>query len=379
MRLFFFAMFLMLGISGGLIGTSLPALRTQFEVAPDQSGLFVTMHTLGAIVGLYSFGRLLDQRNSRQLIWLPLTLVAVGMLGVHISSTSTSVFIAFFTFGIGFGGVIMCGNVLVGRLFAPNASPQLNLLNVFFGVGGILGPQIANWSIAQNQVTLSFLLVFVSAALLIPFSFLIKIAPPDRSHAQAALRWTPHLWASLLPFIAYMFLYIGAEVGFSSWIYTRVSNLTPLDAAAASTVVSLFWIGLTGGRVVGSVLSRRLSDEVLLLGTSLGLTASVVLILLFPNDGTISAIATFAFGFMAGPMFSSALSIIGRMHPQNAGQISGVILALANFGPSVIPYLQGQVGRGIDGGFVVTLAATTSLIVLALLIHYRKGRIVIES
>jgi FHS family Na+ dependent glucose MFS transporter 1 len=376
---FFYAMFLMLGFSGGLLGTALPTLTTLLEVPPDQSGLFVSMQTGGAIIGLFIFGRLLDRYNTRVILWIPLTLVAFGLLGVYlapsseIASSSVIAFASFLLFGIGFGAVIVCGNISVARLFTSNATSPLNLLNLFYGVGGILGPQVVNWALAQNQVTLAFGAISIAAAVLIPFSFLPNIAPPARAVDQPRLAWTWSLWAALFPFIAFMFVYIGTEVGFSSWIYTRVINLTPLRDDAATTVVSLFWIGLTSGRFVGSVITRRIRDGVMLVTTTTLLTLTVLVILLFPADGAVSAVVSFAFGFAAGPVFSSVLALLGRLYPENAGQISGVILALANIGASLIPYLQGQVGRGIDGGFILLLLCGLILIGLAVQISARGG------
>lgn len=368
MIIFFYALFLMLGLSAGLIGTSLPTLTAQFAVPPDQSGLFISMHTAGAIIGLYVFGRLLDRYNSRTITWAAILCVALGLFGIWVAASLVAVFASILLFGIGFGAVIVSGNISVGRMFTTNAASPLNILNLFFGVGGILGPQVVTWALEQGQVTLAFLAISVIAAILLPFSFIPNTRPPARAVDQPKLTWTFSLWAALFPFIAFMFVYIGAEVGFSSWIYTRVINLTALDAAAASTVVSLFWIGLTSGRLVGSLLARRLNDGVILIGAACALTASVALILLFPSESIVSAIGTFAFGFAAGPMFSSVIALVGRLYPENAGQISGVILAVANIGASLIPYMQGQIGRGIDGGFIITLISAVVLIGLAVTI-----------
>ncbi len=367
MILIFFAGFVLIGIAAGLQGTALAFLIERFGIAPDQGGIFITLFTVGTTTGTYFIGRLLDRVNARVVAWSGVFFLGVGALIVSAATSSVWAFVALTFYGFGFGSMLVCGNVLVVRMSAPNSAPALNALSVCFALGGIVGPEITTAILVRADVATAYALFAAAAFLMLPIMLMVNVMPPARIVQTEGIDTRIPLTPIIL-FAAFFMVYTGAEIGFTSWIYTQMHNVAGLTVQEAARAVSLFWIGMVVGRLIGIPLTRRVRDEVILIGASALLSLTVALLLMFATNPLISMIAVALFGLFAGPIFSSALAMVGRRFPYAAGSISGTLLALGNIGVGVLPFVQGQVGRGIDGGYIVTLIAALVLIGLAVLL-----------
>ncbi len=367
MILIFFAGFMLLGIAAGLQGTALAFLIERFGIAPDQGGIFITLFTVGTITGTYIIGRLLDRVNARVIAWVGVFFLGIGALIVSAATTSVWAFLALTFYGFGFGAMLVCGNVLVVRISAPNSAPALNALSVCFAIGGIVGPEITTAILVRADVATAYAIFAAAAFLMLPLMLRVHAMPPARITQTDGIDTRIPLTPILL-FAAFFMVYTGAEIGFTSWIYTQMHNIAGLPVQEAARAVSLFWIGMVVGRLIGIPLTQRVRDEVILIGASALLSITVALLLMFATNPAISMIAVALFGLFAGPIFSSALAMVGRRFPHAAGSISGTLLALGNIGVGILPFVQGQVGRGIDGGYIVTLIAALVLIALAVLL-----------
>lgn len=358
-------------------------LADRFGIPREQAGIFVTIFTMGTTAGTFVIGRLLDRMNARAVVWTGVVGLAVGGLIMSAAQSVVAAASAGLVFGLGFGSMLVCVNVLVARIYAPRAAPQLNALSVSFSVGGMLGPEITSAILARAEVTTAFLAAGAAALLLLPFMLRVDVPPPMKTAHRSSHRETAVSLASLWMFAAFFLLYTGAEIGFSSWIFTQMHFAAGLPQIEAARAVSLFWIGMMVGRLIAIPLTRRVADELVLVGTTTLFSIAVALLLLFPQNDRIGLVSVFAFGLFAGPVFSSALALVGRRFPQAAGRVAGLLLALGNLGVAIIPWLQGQVGRGENGGYIVTLIVGVILVLLSLgfvrdRLRFRRAPSVVE-
>ncbi|MFN8527873.1 MAG: MFS transporter [Anaerolineae bacterium] len=373
MNTLFFAAFLILGVTGGLIGTSIPFLTTYFHAPPDQAGLFVTLQTVGGMLANIVVGRWLDRYESRRIMWLmPAAFVLSGVVMMLATSWAGGL-VAMFIFGCGFGGLLVAGNTIVTRVNLPNAAPALNIMSLCFGIGAAVGPQIVRQILVTQPIPVAYLVIGAAQCIMLPFMLRHSLPPPVRheNHTPVSVSL---LWVAL--FGAFLFFYTGAEVGFSAWISTQMTHMAGIAVTDGALFVSLFWVGITAGRALASVITRRVSNETILIGAAGTVFISIVLLLAFPTSITIGAIATFAFGFFCGPVYPSALALVGQRYPDAVGQISGTLHALGNLGVALIPWLQGQVSGGLSGGYTVTAVCEVVLLVLAILIARDSRRAV---
>src|SRR5439155_14438385 len=105
---------------------------------------------------------------------------------------------------------------------------------------------------------------------LVPIVLIYAARPPTQAVRQQAKeqpqqRNTGWMLGLLL------LIYIGTEVGFSGWLTVYLITGSNMAPASAALIVSGFWLALTLGRALGTVLGLRLTPAQLLTSSLLGM------------------------------------------------------------------------------------------------------------
>ncbi|UVO55054.1 sugar MFS transporter [Sphingomonas sp. SUN039] len=137
-----------------------------------------------------------------------------------------------------------------------------------------------------------------------------------------------------------IFLYVGGEVAIGSLIvnYLMQPGVMGLAAAAAGTMVSLYWGGAMVGRFIGSAVLRVVSP-----GKVLAFDAAAVVVLLFISantSGIVSGYSLLAIGLMNSIMFPTIFTLACEGLGSRAADGSGII-NVAIVGGAVVPPLTG--------------------------------------
>jgi fucose permease len=354
------AIFLSAGVILAGLGPSLPLLAAHIgEDVAALGGLF-TAFSAGIIVAQFVIGPANRRFTQRRVLPAGMLFMGLGALGITLGQSLAALLGAALLAGIGFGGVLAAGNMLVAQLFAARSAAALNGVNVFFGVGSILGPMLAGYAGASFGAP--------QAAVWVGAGTIIALAPLMRSVASAgspahdasaaaggavhpALRW---LFGLLL------LVYVGTEVGFGGWLTLYMVESARLDLGAAALMTSGFWLALTGGRAVGAWLGLRLTPGKLLMISLSGLLVSAVLLNLGVGDYAATMIAVLLFGFSCGPVFPTVLALVTR----ESEAATSLSLALGNGGGLIIPAVLGLLlaERGPAAAAGLVLAAAVAMI-----------------
>ncbi len=345
-----YAAFIALGMCATLLGPTFGNLTAAFKMPLENGGIFTSLQFLGATVGIVVGGRLLNRVNARYLIGGGLLLMGGGLLLLSVAQSLPVALIGTFFLGMGYGFLDVGPNMVVAALNPGREAAALNLLNVFFGFGAIIGPQLVNFALGQQNFRLSFILAAVfTLALVIP-GWMASARIKSDSKSQGSIQWLP-----LLPFAVLLFTYVGAEVGFSSWLVTQLTKVALSTAAIGTVATSIFWAGLTTGRALAGPMLRRLTDLQLLMLSVLILASGVCLMLAMPSVETVGLISAFVVGTGCGPIFPTGLGIFSSTYPGPRNAASGALIACASSGAVAFPWLQGKIGAGLNGGMILPL------------------------
>jgi fucose permease len=196
---------------------------------------------------------------------------------------------------------------------------------------------------------------------------------PERvasSEAPASIRATLRLpaaqWSILL-----FFAYTGLELAIGAWTFTLLTEGRGLSMAMAGSSISLYWLGLTVGRVLGAMLGRRSSAESLVRGCLIALTGALALLAagLSPHADLAALVLA---GVAAGPVFPTLIATTpARVGGQHAANAVGFQIAAAAVGQSLLPSVLGVIadrlglealaaGLIVLGVFVVSLCVSMS-------------------
>lgn len=371
-----YAAFIVIGMGMTILGPTKDSLTQKFGMPLQDGGIFISLNYVGTVIGIVAAGWLLDRINARYLLAGGALLVGVGFLLLSAAATRETAFLFMVVIGLGYGVLDITPNMVVTLLNKERASIALNILNIMWGIGAAVGPQIANFGLNQGQFSLAFTIVAALAlVLVIPFA-LISIPPQHAAAENAGEKQSrPRiLWLSLLPFVLLIFIYVGTESAFGGWIFTEVTQVTRASVSTAALATSLFWAGLTVGRIAASLALRKLSDEILLVGVTLMITVGAALLLITPGIESVALISAFIVGVGCGPIFPTTLAILNKRVTQAQGTVTGMIVALGTAGATVIPPIQGWVGNNVSGGMQITAIMGLVLLGLVVLIGRSEQR-----
>lgn len=141
------------------------------------------------------------------------------------------------------------------------------------------------------------------------------------------------------------FLYTGVEVGFGVWTFTLFTEGRGIAPAVAGLWLSVYWGGLTVGRLVASVAGGSVSPSALVRGCLVGATVGSGLVWLDGAD--VVAFAGLALvGVALGPIFPTLMATTPRRVPaRHVAHTVGLQVASAAVGAAVLPALLGVVAQ----------------------------------
>jgi fucose permease len=366
--------FLAAGMCLASLGPLLPHLSTRIGRDIAALGWLFTALSSGVMLAQFGVGSASDRFGQRPVLAVGMLLMGGGTFGVTVSQSLTVVLAAALITGLGFGTIITAGNLLIAQLFPTRGAAALNGMNVFFGVGSMLGPAVVGQAGARLDAPHAAL--WLGGALLLALAPAIlllaaTIAPgrtmtvgAERSRSRSAMLWL----AGLL-----LLIYTGTEVGFAAWLAVYMIASVQLNPGTAALMVSGFWLALTLGRVIGASLGMRLSPQSLLAVSLFGILAATMILTMSVGNLALTVAGVLLFGLSCGPVFPTLLALVTST-TGGSGTAASLVLALGNCGGLVIPALLGWLLNSYGPGSTTALllgAALAMLILLAITIRVR--------
>ncbi|POQ98975.1 hypothetical protein AU468_11330 [Alkalispirochaeta sphaeroplastigenens] len=325
--------FLALGTSQALYGPLYPWFRESLSLSGSAVGLIASFHFFGATVAVLTAGFVLRRTGFKPVIVAGACIFSAGYAGFAASTLWGGILASALLLGLGFGTLVSF-NLFIDDYFGPLGAAALNLTNMFFGIGAILGPLLAGVSLSLGGHRLAFLAGGAVALLLLAMTLRLKqhhpVAETDRSGAGTAL-------AGTVVFLVFLALYIAAEASASNWIPTSLTrNHTPPVVASTMAMV---WLAVSAGRLAAVPLSVHVAPHVMVLGSA-GCATAMFLLARFEPAAPLAYIAT---GFFMGPVYPATVSWIRRVFPSRAARVAAAVMAGGGLGGIFGPPLVGAV------------------------------------
>jgi MFS transporter, FHS family, L-fucose permease len=358
------AVYLAAGLTLASIGPSLASLAANIGQDIGVIGSQFTAFSLGTVLVQLLAPSLSARHGQRAVLALGALLMGSGILGESLSRTIGPLLAFALLGGLGFGAILAAGSVLIPQLFPARGASALNLVNLFFGVGSIIGPLVAGWARAGGGTPLVALWLGSGLLLaLLPIISRAAEAPVSGLHSSANADRPP--WGLVLLLGLLLLVYSGTEIAVGGWaaVYLEAGpGLTPERAAFA---VSGFWLALTVGRGLGAALGLRLGALALLrLAVGVMLAGALLLALSVGAAGR-SVLALMLIGLACGPIFPTTLALVATI-ARGRSAATSLALAIGNVGGALIPPALGLVLSGAGPAAAAALVLALSLIVVAI-------------
>src|ERR1700733_3362451 len=361
------------GMIAATLGTILPDLSNRFQLSPRQNGTIAFAQALGLIIASLGVGPLLDNEGKKLGLMIGLALIATALFALPRSSGFRSILFLLFLLGVGGGIVVTGANALVSDVGEAHRATALNMVNLFFGLGGLATPFIAANVFGRNWVRLCYTIAALTVVSL-AIEASTKMPEPTRTGGFVLADAAPVLGRPLLFLLGlFLFLYVSCEVGIWNWL-PRHLIAEGIPESRALNILSLgFALGLLIGRVGVSPILIRVPAITVLLFASVVMAISTFLMLRLSNPFT-AAILVFLAGLSMAPVFPTTLAIVGDNFPRMAGTAIGLVITCGWIGLAVssriIGFIAGGDPRRLKKALLVIPASAVLMVGLDLAIQH---------
>lgn len=367
-----FVTFVSLGLPDGVLGVAWPSIRQTFDLSLSRLGELLATSMVGYLLSSALSGPVVRRVGVGVMVLGSSVLVALSLAGYAAAPRFEVMVACGLLAGLGAGAVDAGINAYAAEQFPPRI---VTWLHASYGVGATLGPLIMTavlsaslpwrWGYALIGVAITILAVLFAVT-----RRLWAVHGPDGDEpapalALASARQTlrlPLTWAH----IALFFVYTGIEVAAGQWLYSLLTESRGVAHVTAGTTVSLYWGGLTAGRVAfGLAAGRFRATSILRLAMITAPAASILIAL--GGYTPVTAAAVGLLGFALAPIFPLLIAETpGRLGRDHATHAIGFQVSAACLGGAAVPSAAGVLAKryGLEVLGALLVGGSLGLLVL---------------
>lgn len=340
--------FISLGIPDSLLGAAWPAMHLDFGVSLSLAGLLSAIVSTGTVISGLSSARLISRYGTARVTTVSVLMTALALLGIALNRSFVLMALLCIPLGLGGGAIDAALNNFVALHYHAR---HMNWLHCFWGIGATIGPALISallsrtgqwrsgyWAMAVVQCVLT-LVMFLSMPLWRKANEQEGVIKEEEI-TPMKLRDVVRL-PFALPVLISLLCYCGAESTMSLWGASYLVGARGIGAEVAASWVSLFFLGVTGGRLLSGFLAQRLrSDQLVRYGAVCSAIGAFMLLL--PLGNALLPVGFFCVGLGFAPIYPSMLHQTPRIFGEKVSQsVMGIQMAFAYVGSTLLPPLLG--------------------------------------
>ncbi|KAK3988474.1 MFS general substrate transporter [Cladorrhinum sp. PSN332] len=298
--------------------------------------------------------------------------VAVAYIPLILTASPFALIVlSFFLLGFGNSFNLALGNVFVGEL----GTTQLGIMHGMYGVGGTVGPLIANTIVVSGKdvswgmyycITLGLAVLGMVGMGWSFWGYVVVAAEEVKEDEKAGGKgggldrenkekggikaktqhWQASLaaidWGFVLLGALFIFAYQGAEVSISGWAYTFLREERGAETEFGYATAG-FWGGITLGRFWLTFLGPRFGEKhfVYVLAAS---CVILQILVWFVKSAIAGSVVFGMIGLLLGPVYPCAAKVFMRnMEEEQRATGIGIISAFGMSGGALAPFLSGAI------------------------------------
>lgn len=354
--------FISLGLPDSLLGTAWPLMRTELNAPMEVAGLISMSITGCTIISTFSAGYILKWLDTGKIVLISCLMTASAILGFSLAPSLIWLFILAIPLGLGAGAVDASLNSYVAYNYK---SYHMNWLHCFWGVGASLGPLILSYFMkTQNSWRKGYLAISIVQFVLVALFFVslplwkrnsskndaAKAVnegendkdPPQESNKNSDNISPIKIKGVILAILIFLF-YVAGEASMGLWGSSFLIHIKGIEASTAAQWISLYYAGITIGRLISGFISIKVSNPAIIrAGILISLTGIILIILPLPSVITLLGCLLVGLGF--APVFPGMIhetpANFGKEHAQ---KIIGWEMSFSYLGNTALTPLLGAV------------------------------------
>ncbi|MEN1759960.1 MFS transporter [Anoxynatronum sibiricum] len=353
LKLFLFLSFLIMGISGSQLAALLPEIRSTFQITFQQAGSAMSGFSTGLLASMFAGIFIMDRLSRKIVLLLGGFLWAAGFAMV-VAASDFSWFLAGLTItGSGFGLYQTGASVTMATMATRGKGKEVGYLNLFFGLGAVMAPLLATWTVTLGNWRLSYGICLGMVALMQGLLLVIPFPEKAAGGSQQPVR----LSGLLLLIGLLAFIYPLTEQTVGAWISEYWFQAGNHQWISFTLIPAVFWIAFTIGRGFAGRVADSVGYERYLAGALACYAAVTAFWALVPSPA-ITLLMLPLMGLLLAGVFPVIVVLISDAFPQSVGSATSVVFTFLAMGGVLAPRITGNTMEqvGVSGLPVILLA-----------------------
>lgn len=350
--------FISLGLPDSMLGSAWPVIWPTIGASVGSAGILSMVVAGGTIVSSLLSGKLIQRLGTGKITLISCCLTASALLGFSAAPSLLWLALLAVPLGLGGGAVDAALNHYVAENYKAH---HMSWLHCFWGVGATTGPIIMSYFIAQANSwrggyrTVSIIQFTLVLILLLTLPLWKKIADHHRleqGQIEAGQELTQQKDSGTVPvfrikgvkntLVTFLF-YCGVEATVGLWGASYLVGAKGIPAETAAGWVSLYYGGITVGRLITGFITLKVHNRLLIrYGQLCSIAGGLILLLPLPDSFTLLGFILLGLGF--APIYPGLLhETPARFGRENSARLIGYQMAVAYTGTTFLPPLFGLI------------------------------------
>ena len=334
--------FISLGLPDGVLGSAWPVMHTQLSLPLWSAGLISATVSIGTVLSALASSKVVGRFGTGKVTFISVLMTAFALIGYSLAPNLWILLLFAIPLGLGAGSVDAALNNYVALHYKAR---HMSWLHSFWGIGASSGPaiialvfslgysyKVGYRAIGSVQILL-VLVLFFSLHLWKDQLVTDRNGKNEGNKKVLSLKGVPF---ALLTF----FLYCSLEGATGLWATSYLVRVKQLPITQAALWGSLYYLGITVGRIISGFITFRLSNNKMILG-GLGICAASI-VLFFSANPNVAGFALLMLGLGSAPIYPCMIHETPRRFGVEASQaVIGLQMASAYMGSTCMPPLMG--------------------------------------
>lgn len=357
------------GMSVLVVGAVLPSLIREAEMSFSIAGGLLSAMAVGNLLASLVYPMLASGIGRRAAITLLASMTPVCLFVLTLLPSILIMYLFMFLAGIARGAITIYNNAVVNEI-SSGSTKKLNLLHCSFAFGAFLAPFLT--------ALLGFFgfgwryIIYLLAGLCVTSAVsygMIKLPvchevpyPKKLDESGTAKKFYQSFDFYCVGLV--MFFYLGVENCINGWFVTYLQNTGVMSETYATSLVSVTWLVIMGGRLVCASLAQKYSKSTIILINAVGSGVCFIALIATSSLPVITA-SLIGFGFCLAGIYPTSVANIGFLIKGSTVGMSA-LTAISSLGGIITPQLVGRIADHIGIVAAIGLLAGNMLLVILL-------------
>lgn len=370
-----FYSFFLFGYIDAIKGPIMPSLMSDMKLTYNQAGSLISFIFTGFLIATLLSGITADKFGKRPTLIFTASLIFTGGILIVLSENIIFSSIAFFVIGYGLGSLELMGNAVIIDLYKKDRAKMLNYLTFFYSVGAVISPVIAGFILKKGFIWKNVyqITVIISVIFLIYFIFL-KYPNTHTAQTDPAKKFNLKNSFNIKLIFIYIIMtsYMAAEVGLITWLVDYLIKIKSIDIVLSSVYLSVFFICLGLGRVIGSFFVEKIGYiKLMIICTILSVISLFTGLFLNLNFAFFFSLT----GLFFSIMFPTVTAFFSKVNTDESNTKYGILFTFSGLGGLIGPLSVGALGEIItikNSLFLIPFFCILIFIFLLILLRSEK-------